>query len=55
MTKKKNRIKASFGDRVISVITYVVYSIFAFVCLYPFYYIAINSVSNNDLRQARQG
>lgn len=51
MAKKKNKIKTSVGDRVISVITYVVYSIFAFVCLYPFYYIAINSISNNDLSQ----
>lgn len=51
MEKRKNKIKVSAGDRVISVITYIIYSIFAFVCLYPFYYIAINSVSNNDLSQ----
>lgn len=51
MAKRKNKIKVSAGDRVISVITYIIYSIFAFVCLYPFYYIAINSVSNNDLSQ----
>ena len=51
MAKRKNKIKMSVGDRIISVITYVIYSIFAFVCLYPFYYIAINSVSNNDLSQ----
>ncbi len=47
--KKKTRMKVSFGDRMISVITYVVYSLFAFVCAYPFYYIFINSISNNDL------
>ena len=51
MAKTRNKIKVSAGDRVISIITYVVYSIFAFVCLYPFYYIAINSISNNDLSQ----
>ena len=51
MAKTKNKIKQSAGDRVISVITYIIYSIFAFVCLYPFYYIAINSISNNDLSQ----
>lgn len=51
MAKNKNKIKMSAGDRVISVVTYVIYSIFAFVCLYPFYYIAINSISNNDLSQ----
>ena len=47
--QKKTHMKVSFGDRVISVITYVVYSLFAFVCAYPFYYIFINSISNNDL------
>lgn len=41
--------KRSFGDHVISAITYFVYSIFAFVCVYPFYYIFINSISSNDL------
>ncbi len=44
-------MKVSFGDRMISIVTYIIYSIFAFVCLYPFYYIAINSISNNDLSQ----
>jgi len=41
--------KTSFGDKLISVITYFVYSIFAFVCVYPFYYIFINSISSNQL------
>ena len=35
--------RQSFGDKVISVITYIVYAFFAFVCAYPFYYIIINS------------
>lgn len=48
---KKHRMKVSVSDRIISVITYFIYSVFAFVCLYPFYYIAINSISNNDLSQ----
>ena len=43
------RYKTSFSDKMISVITYVVYVFFAFVCLYPFYYIFINTISNNDL------
>ena len=47
--KKKTRMKVSFGDRMLSVVTYVVYTLFAFVCAYPFYYIFINSISNNDL------
>lgn len=51
MAKHSKKIKTSFGDHVISFFTYVVYSFFAFVCVYPFYYIAINSISNNDLSQ----
>jgi ABC-type glycerol-3-phosphate transport system permease component len=43
------RYKTSVSDKIISVITYVVYSVFAFVCVYPVYYIFINSISNNDI------
>lgn len=43
--------KQTFGDRLISIITYIVYSIFAFVCAYPFYYIFINSISSNQLSE----
>ena len=41
--------KMGFSERFMMVITYIVYSFFAFVCVYPFYYILINSISNNDL------
>ncbi|MBE5801386.1 MAG: carbohydrate ABC transporter permease [Clostridiales bacterium] len=44
-------MKRSFGDKLISVITYVVYAMFAFVCIYPFYYIFINSISANNLSE----
>jgi multiple sugar transport system permease protein/putative aldouronate transport system permease protein len=47
----KSKIKRSFGDKVISAVTYFVYSIFAFVCAYPFYYIFINSISANNLSE----
>ena len=48
---KHKGMKRSFGDKLISVITYVVYAIFAFVCIYPFYYIFINSISANNLSE----
>ena len=48
---QKIHYKVSLGDRLISVLTYVIYSIFAFVCAYPFYYIFINTISSNDLSQ----
>lgn len=48
---KHKGMKRSFGDKLISVITYIVYAIFAFVCIYPFYYIFINSISANNLSE----
>ncbi|MBP5726457.1 MAG: carbohydrate ABC transporter permease, partial [Clostridia bacterium] len=43
--------RQGFGDKVISVVTYIVYAFFAFVCAYPFYYIIINSISANNLSE----
>ena len=43
--------RQSPGDRVVSVITYIVYAFFAFVCAYPFYYIIINSISSNTMSE----
>ncbi|MDE7178747.1 MAG: carbohydrate ABC transporter permease [Lachnospiraceae bacterium] len=51
MKTKKVKYKVSFGDRLISVLTYIIYSIFAFVCAYPFYYIFINTISANNLSE----
>ena len=50
---KKNKIKISVTDRIINFITYVVYSIFAFVCAYPFYYIFINTISKQFEREGQ--
>ena len=43
--------KKTAEDYIISITTYVIYTFFAFVCVYPFYYILINSVSANDLSE----
>ncbi len=53
MSKKGNKVKykPSPSDRLISIITYIVYTFFAFVCAYPFYYIFINSISANNLSE----
>lgn len=48
---RKHKMKTSTGDKIIGVITYVVYSLFAFVCAYPFYYIFINTLSANNLSE----
>ena len=47
----KRKMQMSLGDRIISFFTYIVYSIFAFVCVYPFYYIFINSIGANNLSE----
>ena len=49
---KPARIKTSFGDKMISVVTYLVYALLAFACVYPFYYLIINSISDNKLSEA---
>ena len=43
--------KKTAEDYIISISTYIIYTFFAFVCVYPFYYILINSVSANDLSE----
>lgn len=47
----KHKIRISAGDRIISILTYFIYSLFAFVCAYPFYYIFVNTISANNLSE----
>lgn len=49
LAHKKVKYKTSLGDKVVSVVTYIVYIFFAFCCVYPFYYIFINTISSNEL------
>ena len=53
MDKVNNKIREdrSVGDRLISFFTYVLFGIFALICVYPFYYIFINTISSNELSQ----
>ena len=43
--------RLTLEDHIINISTYVIYTFFAFVCVYPFYYIFINSMSANDLSE----
>jgi ABC-type glycerol-3-phosphate transport system permease component len=49
MTKKSLDRNTRLGDRAVSIATYVIFALFAFVCAYPFYYIFINTISSNAL------
>ncbi len=49
---KRNKIKhRSFSDRLLDIMNYTFFSLFAFVCVYPFYYIFINTISNNKISE----
>jgi ABC-type glycerol-3-phosphate transport system permease component len=42
------------SDRIISVITYTVFFLFTLACTYPFYYVFINTISNNKISERGQ-
>ena len=42
----------SGGDRTFNVINYLLFGIFTLICIYPFYYMVINTISANDLSAA---
>ena len=47
--KHKKKYKSTPGDIVFNVINYTIFTIFTLACIFPFYYIFINTISNNDL------
>lgn len=51
IAEKKRRRKFTLEDVLIGTFTYTIYTFFAFVCAYPFYYIFINTISANDLSE----
>lgn len=44
--------KVSMGDRAFNVVNYIVFAVFTLICIYPFYYMVINTISANDLSAA---
>ena len=49
--KHKSQIKKTPGDRVFDVINYTIFAIFTLICIFPFYYLFINTISDNNLVQ----
>lgn len=49
---KKRRKRVSVGDRTFSVVNYALFGIFTLICIYPFYYMVINTISANDASAA---
>lgn len=46
---KNRKEKLSFGDIVFNTLNYIFFSLFTLVCIFPFYYLFINTISNNAL------
>lgn len=49
MKKKGNAIRVSTGDRVFQAVNYTVFLLFTLLCIYPFYFLVINSVSDGHM------
>ena len=45
----KKKEKLSFGDIVFNVLNYSFFALFTIISIFPFYYLFINTISNNDL------
>jgi putative aldouronate transport system permease protein len=45
--RMSNRIRRTSGDVVFNICNYLIFGIITLICIYPFYYIMINSISNN--------
>jgi putative aldouronate transport system permease protein len=45
----KNKFKLSTSDIIFSIINYTFFAIFTIICIYPFYYLIINTISSNEL------
>lgn len=50
VAKKKKKLTA--GDVSFNIINYLLFGIFTLICIYPFYYMVINTISANDLSAA---
>ncbi|MDR1398394.1 MAG: carbohydrate ABC transporter permease [Treponema sp.] len=43
------KIKISRGDMLFTIVNYTFFGLFTIICILPFYYLFINTISNNDL------
>ena len=45
----KSRYQLTVGDKIFNVVNYLFFFIFTFSCVFPFYYLFINTISDNSL------
>ncbi len=48
----KKKVHYTFGDIVFNILNYAFFGVFTISCLFPFYYLFINTISSNDLVRA---
>ncbi len=48
-TFNRHRIRQSKGDIVFHIVNYTLFTLFTFICVLPFYYLFINTISDNEL------
>ena len=46
---RPRHIKLSKGDIVFNIVNYTVFALITIACLFPFYYLFINTISSNEL------
>lgn len=47
--QKKRRKKMAKGDVTFHIFNYLLFAVFTLICIYPFYYLIINTISSNEL------
>jgi putative aldouronate transport system permease protein len=47
----KNKIKLSTGDVIFNILNYFIFGLITLLCVFPFYYIAINTISDNHISE----
>lgn len=45
----KKQFKATPGDIIFNILNYSIFTLFTIACIFPFYYLFINTISDNDL------
>ncbi len=48
-TMTKNNKQLTLNDILFSIVNYTIFAIITLICIYPFYYLVINTISANDL------
>ena len=49
LAKSTTHIKRTFGDWVFEIINHLFFLVFTLICIFPFYYLFINTISDNDM------